>query len=307
MRLRPSTSADLAQLLACEVHAPISWADPARLRAFLTDGHYRHDRIWIAEEGGTILARAVWWGRPGDDVPQALDCLYLHPSASGQMRLAVDLLTQAHRSFGARPPYHVFLPTDWKNQPLVTSALTWRQDALTRAGLPAMLERLRFRWTSDAGVPDPSPRLTFRATADDEAFVEALRRIAQGSLDHETRQALATTDPDTQARDDLAFYRNMPGQRDWWRLAYTPDGRLVGLAIPSANHSGPVVGYLGVVPEQRGHGYAIDLLNELTRIHARHGARHIDADTDADNTPMADAFRRAGYTNFAIRMVHSAS
>ncbi|WP_431914937.1 hypothetical protein [Nonomuraea jabiensis] len=57
------------------------------------------------------------------------------------------------------------------------------------------------------------------------------------------------------------------------------------------------------VPGQRGHGYATDLLNEITRIHARHGARHIDA----DKTPMVDAFRRARYANFAIRIIHSAS
>lgn len=306
MHLRPSTPGDLDKLLGCVVDAPISWADPQRLRAFLADGHYRHDRIWIAEQGGRILARAVWWGYPGDATPLALDCLHVHPSVGDRAGLTAALLARAHQEFGRAPAYHVFLPLDWRDQPAVAAALAWRQRAVAQAGLPAALERLRFAWTPAAGVPAPSSRLTFRPDPDDDVFLDAFRRVAQGSLDHETRRALRTTDPFTQARDDLAFYRGMPGDRAWWRLAYTPDGHLAGLAVPSANHGGPVVGYLGVVPGQRGRGYVTDLLNEITRIHAHHGAGRVIADTDAANTPMAAAFRRTGYVQFSVRLVHSA-
>ena len=98
----------------------------------------------------------------------------------------------------------------------------------------------------------------------------------------------------------------MRGDRAWWRIAHTPGGQLVGFTIPSANEDYPVIGYLGVVPEMRGHGYAVDLLAEATRILAAHGAERIRADTDATNVPMAAAFERARYRNFSVRLVFSA-
>ncbi|MCO6005046.1 GNAT family N-acetyltransferase [Actinoallomurus purpureus] len=88
-----------------------------------------------------------------------------------------------------------------------------------------------------------------------------------------------------------------PGEspREWWRLAYTPGGDLVGLVVPTRNHTAPVVGLIGVVPEQRGHGYAFDLLAECTHLLACQGAERILADTDVTNTPMVAAFAKAGY------------
>jgi ribosomal protein S18 acetylase RimI-like enzyme len=67
-----------------------------------------------------------------------------------------------------------------------------------------------------------------------------------------------------------------------------------------------VVAYLGVVPELRGNGYVDDLLAEITHLLAAAGAQWIQADTDLANRPMAAAFQRAGYRNFAVRMVLSA-
>lgn len=306
MLFRSTVEADLDRLLRCTVDEPVSWADPDRLRSFLADGHYRHERVWIAEQDGEILARAVWWGFPDGDRPLALDCLYVHPSVEDRVTLAAELLRHAHDAFGDAPAYHVFVPTGWRDYLAVAAAVDWRWEAGRRAGLTDELERLRYAWTPDAPVPEPSGRLTFRAEPDDEVFVEVFRRVAEGSLDHHTRQALRTKDAEAQAREDLADYLSMPGDRSWWRLAHTPDGDLAGFAMPSANNAGPVVGYLGVLPEQRGHGYVDDLLGEITRCHAERGAQRIAADTDAANLPMARAFERAGYRLFAVRLVLSA-
>ncbi|MFD1537046.1 GNAT family N-acetyltransferase [Nonomuraea guangzhouensis] len=306
MLFRSTVETDLDLLLDCAVDEPISWADPDRLLPFLKNGQYHHDRIWVAEHDGQILARAVWWGFPDGDRPLALDCLWVHPSVPDRVGLAAELLRHAHEKYGDAPAYHVFVANGWRDNPDITAAIAWRWQAGAGAGLTDELERLRYEWTTGAPVPAASGRLVFRAEADDEAFVEAFRRVAVGTLDHHTQQALATTDPEAQAREDIADYRSMPGDRDWWRLAYTPDGDLAGVALPSANGGGPVVAYLGVVPEHRGHGYADDLLGEITRTHAERGADRIVADTDAVNVPMARAFERAGYRNFAVRLVLSA-
>ncbi|SDI39061.1 GNAT family N-acetyltransferase [Nonomuraea jiangxiensis] len=309
MRLRTAVEADLDGLLGCVVDESISWAHPDRLLSNLDRGNYRFDRIWLAvdEESGEILGRAVWWGFPGADHPLALDCVYVHPSVEDRVGLATELLTRAHTAYGRRPEYHIFLTNDWRDQPRSAGAVAWRREAAARAGLTEELERLRYEWTPDEAVPEPSKRLVFRGDDDDEAFVAAFRRAAVGTLDFATRQALLTLDPEAQAREDVRDLRSMPGDRSWWRLAYTRDGEdLVGFALPSANDGGPVVGYLGVVPEHRGHGYVDDLLAEITRSHAGRGVQRIMADTDRGNAPMARAFERAGYRNQAIRLVLSA-
>lgn len=112
---------------------------------------------------------------------------------------------------------------------------------------------------------------------------------------------------EAQAREDVAFYRDkMLGDRAWWRVAETPDGELAGFGFPSRNVDFPVIGYLGVVPEQRGHGYVDEILAGITRfLVTETGAEVIRADTDLGNRPMAAAFERAGYRNFARRLVLS--
>ncbi|KAA2264292.1 GNAT family N-acetyltransferase [Solihabitans fulvus] len=312
MLFRPTVESDLDRVLTCTVTEPISWAKPDRYRINLADGGYRPERTWIAEDGDRILARAVWWGFPDEEHPRALDCVYVHESVTDRAGLAAELLDAAHRAFRERgvpelPAFHIFLPNGWREDPAVAAAVDWRREIAARVGLTDELERLRFEWTPEVGVPAASDRLEFRAEPDDEVMVSVFRRIAVGSLDHATRRELATIDAERQARDDMGIYLSMPGERDWWRLAYTPDGRLAGLAIPSANGSGPVVGYLGVLPEFRGRGYVDDLLGEITRSLAEGGAERIAADTDTTNLPMAAAFERAGYRNFAVRLVLSES
>jgi RimJ/RimL family protein N-acetyltransferase len=308
MQLRPSTEADLDRVLACTTGEPVGFLEAGLLRRRLADGQYRPGLTWIAEDGGQLLARAIWWLPPGGAYPQALDCLLVTDSVPDRARLAADLLAVAHGAFqergmGGLPSYHIFLPVGWRDQPEAVAALAWRQQAAQRAGLTGELERLRYVWTPAAGLPARRGRLEFRPEPDDEVFLAAFRRVAEGSLDRTTVVGRAAFGADRQARDAMRHYLGMPGPRDWWRLAYTPQGSLAGLAIPSRNPDGPVAGYLGVVPELRGHGYVDDLLAEITHLLAAAGARQIQADTDLANRPMAAAFERARYRNQAVRMV----
>ena len=195
------------------------------------------------------------------------------------------------------------------------SAFGWRHDAAARAGLTDELERIRFEWTPDAGLPRPSGRLVFRPEPDDDAFLDMFRQIAMGSLDVITRREVAALGAARQARDDMGIYLAMPGDRNWWRLAYTAGpggapsggrpGQLAGMILPNRNSNGAVVGYLGVVPGLRGRGYINDLVAETTRFHAGRGEPRIGATTDTTNLPMAAAFERAGYRAWGIRYVLS--
>jgi len=64
------------------------------------------------------------------------------------------------------------------------------------------------------------------------------------------------------------------------------------------------LGYIGVVPEQRGQGYSYDLLAHGTAMLHTAGITTIRADADVGNVPMAKAFRRAGYTQIGTRRAY---
>ena len=311
MRFRSAVEADLDRILAFPIDTQVDRVTSEHYRSGLESRTYYLERTWIAQDDDRIFARAVWWCSQDSGLPLALDSISVVDSVPDRAALATNLLTAAHRAFLAQgvselPAYHVFLPVHWRDEPAVSAALAWRQQAASGAGLVEELERLRYEWAPEAGLPGSSGRLTFAAEADNEAFLAVFKKIAMGSLDVTTRRGVEVVGIDAQVREEMDIYLSMPGDRDWWRLAYTPEGELAGLAIPSANAGGHVIGYLGVVPEMRGRGYVDDLLGEITRILIDAGAERIVADTDTTNVPMARAFERAGYRNFAIRLVLSA-
>ncbi|MFF6784935.1 GNAT family N-acetyltransferase [Streptomyces sp. NPDC012510] len=317
MLFRSLTASDLDRVLPLLLPGSVgAWADADTFRNGLAKGEYRPEWTWVAEDGGEPHALALWWGAPHDTRPSVLNTLHVRESAGSEetrAALAAKLLTTAHTAFAARgqdkpPEYHVLLPADWRDRPEAVADLAWRQEASRRAGLIVPLERLRYEWTSENGMPAPSNRLRFRPEPDDEVFTDLFRRVLEGTLDVNSRTEAEMMGADAQARADLAFYRDtMQGERSWWRIAETPRGEPVGFALPSRNTTSHVVGYLGVLPQHRGHGYVDDLLAEITRLLSEEaGADLIRADTDLPNRPMAAAFERIGYRNFARRLVLSA-
>ncbi|MEV4544973.1 GNAT family N-acetyltransferase [Micromonospora echinaurantiaca] len=250
------------------------------------DGQYRPEWSWVALRDGAVVARAAWWGGPDDESPLALDWFDFTDRAA-----AVELL----RTAPLRAEYSLSLPPGWRDDPAVRAQAQARLDAAVAAGMSPLVERYRYRWTPECGLPARPGRLEFRPEPDDDVILDVLRRVGEGSLDAHTRHTTAEQGPDAAAREELDLLRWLPSPRDWWRLAWTPEGELVGITVPARNHSDPIVGFVGVLPAQRGQGYAYDLLVETTHLLVGTGADRIVAGTDQTNHPMAAAFARAGY------------
>ena len=290
---------------------PSSGVDAPRYRRDIAKGSYRATWIWLAEDSRQcILACAVWWSFRNGEYPLGLDCFYVDDAVDDRVALGVALLEAGHTAFRTStaqdfPEWHIFLKAGWHEDPAVCAEIAWRRTIAHSAGLTEELERLRYEWTPDTGLQQTSGRLLFSPEPDDNVFLDAFQRVAVESLDHETRRALTTVGVERHARAMLARLRDQPGSRDWWRVAHLVDGTLAGFIIPSANEDNPVIAYLGVVPELRGRGYAVDLLAEASHILASHGAERIRADTDRTNLPMAAAFERARYRRLGVRLVFS--
>ncbi|MFC9293128.1 GNAT family N-acetyltransferase [Streptomyces sp. NPDC057011] len=305
MLFRAATAdpADIDRALAYPADGPVPALTADKIREELAGNRLRPEWIWFAEdEDGQVLARALWWGRADSARPIALDCLQVRSTVADPAALAAGLLAAGHAAFGTLPLYNLSLPRGWQADAELAAAVGWRRQAAHATGLTREIERLRYEWTPAAGIPEPTGRLVFREGTDEE-FLDAFVRLSHGSLDLATIGELRTMDAEQLAREDFEFYNDCPGERSWWRLAHLPDGTLAGMAIPSATPYHRNVGYLGVVPEQRGKGLIDEILGEITRFQAAEGADRITATTDTVNVPMAAAFDRAGYEVTEIRLV----
>jgi RimJ/RimL family protein N-acetyltransferase len=257
----------------------------ARYAEIAARGNYRPANSWVALRDGVVVARAAWWGRPQDDAPVVLDWFdFIDPNA------AVELL----RAAPGPAEYSLALPPGWRDRPAVAEAAQARIAAAEAVGMTPLVERYGYRWTPAHGLPARPGRLEFRPEPDDDVVLDLFRRVHQGSLDAHARRVIAESGLDAAAAEDLEILRLMPSPREWWRLA-TADGDVVGLTVPSRNYTDPVIGYVAVLPEHRGHGYAYDLLVEATQLLVAEGADRIVANTDVTNRPMAAAFAKAGY------------
>jgi RimJ/RimL family protein N-acetyltransferase len=252
----------------------------------LAKREYRPEWTWVALREDRVVARAAWWGGPEDSEPLTLDWLDFEEPEAGEALL---------RAAPFKAEYCLVLPPHWRQRPEALAAGQARIDVALRVGMKPLVERYRYTWTPAAGLPERPGRLEFRQEPDDEVIVDVLRRIQEGSLDAHKVADLQHLSPEEAAREELKELYWYPAPREWWKLAYTPSGDLVGITIPSRNYAAPVVCFIGVVPEQRGHGYAYDLLVECTHLLVEEGMDMIVGETDATNHPMAATFQRAGY------------
>jgi RimJ/RimL family protein N-acetyltransferase len=311
LRIRAAAEGDLDAVGAFAPDDPVRFVTPEAFADERAAGSYRAAWTWLAADDAGLAARAVWFGRATGELPLALDCVTVARRVADPAALGASLLAAAHAAFRtaglARPPhYELRLAPGWRDEPALAAAVAWRRSMAAAAGLGDELERIQLAWTAGMPLPAGSGRLRLSAEPDDAVFLDLFRRVAAGSLDADTRRAVAASGAEAAAREDLAFYRAAPGDRDWWRVARTADGALAGFVIPSATERSANVGYLGVVPALRGRGLVDDLLACAVRLHASRGATRVTATTDVANATMAAAFARAGFSAYERRLVLSA-
>ncbi|MGK9165191.1 GNAT family N-acetyltransferase [Inquilinus limosus] len=293
IHLRPIAEGELAAFVSAAT-------DPAHLddvRRYVDDllgkGALRRDWCFLAERDGQAVGRIAFWTLPGSAAPSDIVLFDLPWSAPEAEAIGAAMLRQAAdraRSLGAGALGHVLdtplQAPQWQAEPDRRRAL------LTGSGFAILRETVRFEL--DPGTPAPSAAggLVFRSMAEvgEAAFRAATDRVTAGTLDRRIGD-----------EDIFADMQGLEHEPGWWELACEPDGTLVGLVMPALAPSMATIGYVGVVPEKRGRGHIHTLLARGTATLARIGRWPVKADADTRNTPMANAFRRAGWREFAIR------
>jgi RimJ/RimL family protein N-acetyltransferase len=276
------------------------------LERLLTQGYVHHDWLFVLEEAYQIIGTIAYWTLPALGTPTDFVLLELPWERADALTLGTLFVQHAllhMQALGASDTIgHVIdLPPvrpQWQYYPEQRAAL------LQQLGFVLRRETLRWECQVGTSVRAASARLTFRPLEEvgEAAFMEAIQRGSAGTLDRQIRQEREQAGPAQHAKamfEDIQHLGYAPG---WWQLAYNQLGELVGFVMPSANQT---VGYIGILPKHRGHGYSADLLECLTATFAAAGVSTILADTDVFNDPMANAFRRAGWSQFGRRQEYA--
>jgi hypothetical protein len=265
----------------------------------LAAGRRRPEWLWLALRDDRVVARAGWWSRAGDQHPLLMDIFDVDGDTDDGVRLLKTALPAVVPAEATPPEYVRFLPADWHDHQHARQAVDDRVGALECVGAKLFVERLRLEWRPGAPLAELSGLLAFRPVRNPGELIELMMRVLDGTLDAHSRDDLTRMAPGQAAQEqyhnELERYAS---PREWWRIATLPDGEPVGFVIPAHNGYHPIIAYLGVVPEHRGHGYIHDVLAAGTNLLAAQNVPCIRAATDVGNAPMAAAFALAGYVTF---------
>ncbi|MBV1942370.1 GNAT family N-acetyltransferase [Streptomyces sp. BV286] len=289
------TDVVICALSASDAHLFDALPDPLGAREGHRRTQFRPEWKRVALRDGEVVARGAWWGGPDDSEPVNINWFDV---AEGEEEAGAELL----RSAPWQVELEINLPGGWREKTDLRAAAEARFAAARAAGYELLVERFLYRWTPERGLPERPGRLRFSAEPDDTVFFDALRRIHSVTLDAHALRAVEEGGLDQAAQEELDFFHWCPSPREWWQIAHTPEGDLAGIHIPAHNPSGPTIGFIGVVPEQRGRGYAYDLLAECTHLLVEQGAEFVSGATDRGNFPMAANFTRAGFPVISERI-----
>jgi ribosomal protein S18 acetylase RimI-like enzyme len=301
LRFLTADEASLETFLSASEGSPHQEQLRAYAETLFEHGSTRPEWCLVGLEDGEPAARAALWALPGNLVPTDI-VLIAADWEDDELSGGRALMSEVHelaRSLGTKAlSHHVDSPPgppQWQEN----------EEARIRLLVESGYELLRdgLRWTYSGPPPAQEHSLVFRALPDvgEDAFVEAIASTYEGTRDSWISQTMAEHGAIGAARADFDEYRELEHLPDWWELAYTAEGELAGVIMAARNPTTAVIAYVGVPPEQRGRGFAPELVRRGTEQLLASGSTTIAGDCDRDNVGMVKAFQRAGYEEVARR------
>ena len=194
-------------------------------------GSMRPGWCFVAEEGTTV-GRIAFWTLPGMEEPFAL--VLFDVDRRGDLRafgagLLEYALKEARRMETREIEHVIDVPPQ---PPQFQHHAEARIGLLAGAGFAPRRETVRFEWTGGS-PPIRADRLRYRTLPEvgEEAFVAAISRVSEGTLDQEIQSDRDELGPEGAARDFFEDAARVEHDPSWWRLAYAGED-LVGLVMP---------------------------------------------------------------------------
>lgn len=140
-------------------------------------------------------------------------------------------------------------------------------------------------------------RLFYKSLSEvgEQLFIKTIQEVTKATLDQEDKLSVLNLGVEKAAKDYFSILKSIDYSIDNWFIGYR-NNKCIGLIIPQKlKDNVGAINYIGVIPEERGNGYVVDLLNKGIKNLFSREIDKIIADIDELNFPMENALLKAGF------------
>ena len=271
------------------------------IRNLLDNGETSFHHLFAAEKDGEFIARVLYFAPLGNPNDLSTFALSVPWDDADYLETGVKLIKQSLSQLRAKGIAQVEhrVDSDFKR-------LKETKALMKEAGIPLIQEKFSMVYNKDA-TPEVPERLKFRSISEtgEEEFIEAIERVTRETLDKVDLLSIEKYGARQAALNYFNGLKHIDFRPEMWFLAYDKDGRGIGLVIAQQfDDETGAINYIGVFPEQRGHGYVKDLIAKATAALKETGVNLIIADIDKTNFPLENALTKAGYVKESEFLVY---
>lgn len=176
-------------------------------------------------------------------------------------------------------------------------AFTLSKQIVELIGMEETQAKKRFVLTKNSLKLKYKNRLLYKSLQEvgQSLFVETIEEVTKETMDREDKLSILQLGDKKAAEDHFHDLKSFDFSVENWFIAYLRD-QIVGLIIPQKlTDDIGAINYIGVVPDERGQGYVIDLLDQGIKNLFQRGMEKIIADIDELNYPMEQALLKVGF------------
>jgi ribosomal protein S18 acetylase RimI-like enzyme len=169
-------------------------------------------------------------------------------------------------------------------------------ETISNAGFRRWRNTVRFKSTKPGSIEMRGYRSCATNTFERSEIIALLEQTSELSADSQIQLYRERLGGVKDAEMTLKVMEYTDYEPDWWRVALSPDGLLIGIVLPVLVYGEPTIGFIGVRPECRGRKIAQFLLAEAWSIMSRSGWSTLYAEADQRNASMYRALISSGFT-----------
>jgi RimJ/RimL family protein N-acetyltransferase len=260
----------------------------------------RPEWCFVIKDREQVIGRIGFWADSGVTDTVRVFGLYIVPDDS--IPIGTTLLKDALDRMIEQGTIRISAQVNSKE----TNHKSYEQIYLS-SGFELYQEKLRFTLHQSAYTPVVEQRLQYKTLQDVgvETYVNAIKLVSKNTFDLDDQKTIAEFGEDEAAKQYFACLQDIDYTPLRWKLGYVQD-RLVGLVVPQAfDEKVGAINYIGVVPEERGKGYSLDLLSAGAESLFQVGINEVIADIDRDNLPLKKNLSIIGFNKqHCLRFYH---
>lgn len=256
-------------------------------------GQSRPEWCFVIEDAGQIVGRVGFWSSPENLKVIRVFGLHLPCIREDCFQVGTQLLEESLQQMSTQGICKIESQLDSER---INCFNTYMQVYET-VGFQMIQDKKRFILAENNFKPITQTRLNYKSYANvqSEVFIDAIESVTCGTLDREDQLSIQNHGPKEAANQYFELLKEIDDHPDWWKLAYIDDS-LVGLIVPQQFRTElGAINYIGVIPEQRGNGFSLELLSKGTDILINSGIKKVIADIDSNNFPLESALKNVGY------------